>query len=187
MMRKRRQPTSYHVKQNMIFGGYSIIFSGDFHQIPPVRPSANDLLYRGMTFFEKAINVAIVLNNSHRFKDDPKFGEILMRIWKGETNDEDVTEINKRVVGLNGLKIPEVSIDSDISYACPKNNERALVHAELFQKVIVDFPSVSSDDLPPENTVVLEADIRRAPDRKPQETRRKMKLNNQKDLEYQKE
>jgi predicted double-glycine peptidase len=43
-----------------------------------------------MNFF--AINVVIILENSHRFKDDPEYGEIMMRIWKGEFTEEDWKE-----------------------------------------------------------------------------------------------
>ena len=62
---------------NMIFGGYSIIFCGDFHQLPPVKVKENQLLYAICGLWENSINVAIVFNNSHRFKDDLEFGEIL--------------------------------------------------------------------------------------------------------------
>ena len=61
----------------MIMGGYSIIFCGDFCQLLPVKIKENQLLYAISGLWENSINVEIVLNNSHRFKDGPKFGEIL--------------------------------------------------------------------------------------------------------------
>jgi hypothetical protein len=39
--------------------------------------------------WENSINVAIVLNNSHRFQDDPEYGEILKRMWEGKFTEED--------------------------------------------------------------------------------------------------
>ena len=53
---------------NMIFGRYSIIFCGDFRQIPPVKAKESQLLYSNSSLWENSINVAIILNNSHRFK-----------------------------------------------------------------------------------------------------------------------
>ncbi len=47
----------------MIFGGYSIIFDGDFHQLLPVKVKENKFYMR----------TAIVLNNSYRFKDITEF------------------------------------------------------------------------------------------------------------------
>jgi hypothetical protein len=73
----------------MIFGGFSIIFCGDFCQLPPVKVSKNQLLYSGSSLWENSINVAIVLNNSHRFQDDPEYGEILKRMWEGKFTEED--------------------------------------------------------------------------------------------------
>ena len=161
--RKRRNPASSVITPTMIFGGYSIIFCGDFRQIPPVKVAQSDLLYSNRGMWENAINVAIVLENSHRFNQDPEYGRILMRIWKGELTEEDRAAINSRLVGVRGIKLPEISTNSDIAYSCPKNVQRDLIHTELFQKHIANFPDVTSDDLPPEHTVILEADITQAP------------------------
>ncbi len=68
---------------NMIFGGYLIIFCGDFHQLPPFKVKENQSMYTNSGIWENSINVAIFLNNSHRFKDNPEFGEILKRMWDG--------------------------------------------------------------------------------------------------------
>ncbi len=111
---------------------------------------------------ENSSNVAIVLNNSHRFKDDPEFGEILKRMWDGSLTKEDCNKINQRVLGSK-VHLPKVDVDADISYACWKNSERVSIHASTFQKHIASFPLVDSDENPPEHTVVIEADIRHAP------------------------
>ena len=157
---------SCQIPVNMIFGGYSIIFSGDFRQIPPVRVPPNEILYCNPGLWENSINVAIMLENSHRFKGDDIFCQILKRMWDGEFTESDINVINERLV-TKDLKLPEVNINDDISYACSKNEERTALHASIFQKHIKDFPSFDSDLLPPEHTVIIEADILNAPDRKP--------------------
>ena len=161
--RKHISPTSPKITPSMVFGGYSIIFSGDFRQIPPVKIHPSQFLYAGTSLWENAINVAVYLRNSHRFKDDPEYGRMLLRIWRGELSQEDIKMINTRIVGLNGVELPAINSDSDIAYSCPTNTERNLIHTELFQQHIRDFPSVTSDELPPEHTVVIEAHISKAP------------------------
>lgn len=49
----------------MVFGGYNVIFSGDFRQIPPVGAKVNELLYKNCGLWENAVNEAIMLTNSH--------------------------------------------------------------------------------------------------------------------------
>ena len=147
---------------NLIFGGYSIIFCGDFRQIPPVKAKVSQFLYSNSSLWESSINVAIILNNSHRFKDDPEYGEILKRMWEGKFTQKDCNAINERLIGTK-VQLPNTKNDDDISYACWKNSERVSIHACTFQNHIKDFPLVESDEDPPEHTVVIEADIRKAP------------------------
>ncbi len=68
--------------RNQIFGGLSIIFSGDFRQLEPVRSNQKELLFSTLSsgVFENNINVVIILNNEHRFKDDPRYGQMLKRM-----------------------------------------------------------------------------------------------------------
>ena len=112
---------------NLIFGGYSIIFCGDFRQIPPVKAKESQLLYSNSSLWESSINVAIILNNRHRFKDDPEYGDILKRMWEGKFTQEDCNAINERSIGTK-LQLPVIEKDDDISYACCKNCERVSIH-----------------------------------------------------------
>jgi len=62
------------------------------------------------------------------------------------------------------LQLPDFDDDADIAYACWRNSERVSIHASTFQQHIDDFPSVDSDDDSPDRTVIVEADIRKAPE-----------------------
>jgi hypothetical protein len=75
MVKRRlmRETSTTPLSPSMVFGGYHIILSGDFHQIPPVNVSNDNLLWKNPGLWENAINVAIVFDNSHRFKDDPQY------------------------------------------------------------------------------------------------------------------
>jgi hypothetical protein len=49
------------------FGGYSIIFSGDFRQLEPVGSTELDLLFSSLSskHWDNCINAIIILNNNH--------------------------------------------------------------------------------------------------------------------------
>ena len=123
----------------------------------------NQLLYKGLMngLWEGSINTVIVLESSHRFNDNEEYGEIMYRMWRGETTVEDIMKINERYIGRENVKLPCIGKDDDISFACPKNVQRNSISAKIFQQHILNgsFPPVDSDDLPPEHTIIIEADI----------------------------
>lgn len=53
--------------------------------------------------------------------------------------------------------------DPNICYACPTNKERNAVTASMFkQHILATHPTIDSDELPPDNTlIILEASVRR--------------------------
>jgi hypothetical protein len=101
----------------------------------PVACEKDGILYEGVKngLFEGSINAAISLETSHRFDEDPEYGALLKRLWKGEFTKEDVDLLNTCVVGTNGLTLPEMDEDSDIAYACPLNKQRNAVSASVFK------------------------------------------------------
>ena len=166
--RKCADPQSYLISDQMIFGGYSIIFAGDFRQIPPVGADSCRLLYKSQGLWENSINVAIVLENSHRFSDDPKYGEVLMRMWKGSATKEDFDVINSRLIGAK-CAVPHVEYESDLAYACPYNMQRSAIQASMFQRHIHSFPSIDDDELPPTHTIIIEAEMYKGKKGKPRD------------------
>ena len=70
--------------RNKPFGGLSIIFAGNFRQLEPSGAEKNQLLFSGATFWENTLNAIIILESDHQFKDDPKYGHLLHRMWEGD-------------------------------------------------------------------------------------------------------
>jgi hypothetical protein len=95
-------------KRAKMFGGFSIIFAGDFRQLEPVKSMEFDLIFSGLSskHWDNCINAIIILDNVHRFKEDPKYGEMLKRVWNSDISTEDCKRINARVIGYNGLQLP---------------------------------------------------------------------------------
>ncbi len=56
--------------------------------------------------WDNCIDGIIILDNNHRFKEDPEYGQMLKRMWNGDLTTEDCKRINSRVIGYNGLQLP---------------------------------------------------------------------------------
>jgi hypothetical protein len=94
--------------QSLPFGGFTIIFAGDFRKLEPVAAKDTELLFSGLSsqHWENCINAVIILDNEHHFKEDPDYGQMLKRMWSGDLTKEDWTRTNTRVLGTNGLELP---------------------------------------------------------------------------------
>ncbi len=92
---------------NISFGGFTIIFIGDFRQLEPVCSKETDLMFSTLSLIEwcQKINAIIILNNEHCFKEDPEYGRMLKKMWQGDLDPEDRKRINTRVIGFNGLEL----------------------------------------------------------------------------------
>jgi len=90
------------------FGGFTIIFAGDFRQLEPIGVNETQLLFSSLSsqHWENCINAVIILDNEHRFKEDPKYGQMLKRMWSGDLTKDDRKRINSRVLGTNSLELP---------------------------------------------------------------------------------
>ncbi len=91
---------------NKSFGGFTIIFIGDFRQMEPVCSKETGLMFLTLSSMEwqQKNNAIIILNNDHRFKQDPEYARMLKKMWKGDLDLEDRKRINTRVIANNGLK-----------------------------------------------------------------------------------
>ena len=88
------------VKQEpaLIYGGVHIIFSGDFHQLPPICPGSHPIWQKELALWHGVLNSFIELKGKWRFKDDPEWGELLARLRINETTAEDLVILNSRVI-----------------------------------------------------------------------------------------
>ena len=147
-----------------VFGGFSIIFSGDFRQLEPVCSNDSELLFSSLSsgLWDNSINVVIILDNDHRFKEDPEYGKMLKRMWSGDLTSEDQKKINTRVIGYQCLQLPTTfkgknftfingkryiscihfthrlyilyycTYKGETCYACPTNKERNSIQKAIF-------------------------------------------------------
>ena len=139
------------------FGGYSIIFAGDFSQCEPVGMTDKEKLWHPFSsrHFENNINCCIILDGLHRFKDDEEYGLILQRLCSGDLTQADVDRINERVVGTGGVALPR-NLEGDTCYACSKNSQRNAITAAIFREHLRQtHPEADSAEEPPGHTVII--------------------------------
>ncbi len=168
------------------FGGFSIIFAGDFCQLETVGSTKFYLMISSLSskHWDNCISTVKILNNNHCFKEDPEYGQMLKRMWNGDLSTEDRKRINTRVIGYNGLQLPslisklefnpsmcchfilshslhnQIYFKEDLCYACPTNKERNSIQAAIIQKHIeATHPTISSNEMPPYHTLIIKANI----------------------------
>jgi hypothetical protein len=146
MRRLKKQP-------GLLYGGVSIVFAGDLHQLEPVG-GADPVYYTYNIHWHDAINAAVILESNHRFKDDPEYGEILKRIRSNTHTEADIQAINTRFV-KDKTDLPPVG--EEVCYACSFNKERNSVSQAIFQQLIDKNPNVESDEAPSDEVIVIEA------------------------------
>ena len=112
------------------YGGISIVFAGDFSQLPPV--GAKPLFfYKDFDLWYDWVNCYLELTWNHRFVKDPYFGEILQRIRMTGPLDADVALLNERVLGSRGGPSEE-DIPDDVVYAVKTNFDRNAINLMPF-------------------------------------------------------
>lgn len=110
-------------------------------------------------FSENSFNCTITLNGIHRFNDDKVYSNLLKRLCENELTQRNIDLLENRVIGQNGLTLPNI-IPGDTCYACQTNSKRNSITASIFnQHVQVTHPDAQSNTLPPDHTIIIEADI----------------------------
>ena len=105
-------------ESNILFGGVLIVFVGEFFQMLPVKGKP---LFKCNTLQFSSINRAVFLNVSHRFHDDPDFGEIMRRFRIGKVTKKDIHTINSRHIDNPDVTLPQIT---ELRCACYMNAER---------------------------------------------------------------
>ena len=134
----------------------SIVFTGDFSQIEPVKAEP---LYYDLSFpqWHHWINCFYELEGQHRFKKDPWYGAIMKRFREGRPTAADFQAINSRLVDKFGGDVSSEELPSDIAYATYRNRERAAINASLFSKHVKATMSCDPSITPPKHTIVIRA------------------------------
>ena len=102
------------------------------------------------------INCPIFLENSHRFNDDPEWGDIMKRMRTGALTDNDKTLINEHFVG----RCDGFTSDPAAAVACKTNKERNAVEFMAWKNhLIAKHPKTNCNDAPPDNILFVECSI----------------------------
>ena len=100
-----------------LFGGLKIVFVGDFHQLPPVIKSHEEVKheYAFESLLWKDLNMKTFYLSEIKRQDDPEFTDILMSIREGQiTNGQAkklLTESSKEEVGVKFVSTNKVALE----------------------------------------------------------------------------
>ena len=142
--------------KNRPFGGYNIVFSGDFSQLAPVG-AMPVFLYDDFVPWREWVNTFLELRTSHRFNGDPEWGHILDRFRGTGPTSEDVEKINSRVIGSAGGPVGD-DVPNDAIFAVRTNAERNAITDGIFLRHLAATHSKDPLQQPPMHTIVIRAD-----------------------------
>jgi hypothetical protein len=109
------------------YGGLSVIFSGDFSQLVPVRkaPVYDDYCAE----FQGSVNCFIELDGQWRFKEDPEWGDSMLSFREGTPTLEDIQAINDNCL-VSTIGDPP----SGTQIATFKNRNRDAINSAIFEE-----------------------------------------------------
>ena len=135
------------------YGGLNIVFCGDFRQLEPVGQGEN-ALYEATgadrRLWHDAINCFLELKGLHRFKDDPRWGTVLMRFREGCPTKCDIDLVNSRVASSRGVILPD-----NLRYATYHNKVRDSINNGLFMG---HLKKTSKDNVASKDHIVILCD-----------------------------
>ena len=122
-----------NLKQNLgtPYGGLHIVFAGDLRQLEPVSDkykSKKPVYAETCVEFKDWVNCYIELEGTHRFKDDPMWGRILLRFRNGTVTTDDIDKVNERIANRSTV------IPKNIRYATYFNRDRDSINTALFEE-----------------------------------------------------
>ena len=143
-------------ESDILFGGVLIVFVGDFFQMLPVKGKP---LFKCNTLQFSSINRAVFLNVSHRFHDDPDFGEIMRRFRIGKVTKKDIHTINSRHIENPDVTLPQIT---ELRCACYMNAERNAYTNVVFLEHLKQTHQKTDDTSVecPAHTCIIKASMR---------------------------
>jgi len=137
------------------YGGISILFAGDFSQLPPVQKKPL-FVYKDFQPWYEWVNCFLELTSNHRFSEDPEWGEILQRCRSEGLNQQDASLINARVIG-SAVGPKESEIPDDVTYAVKTNLDRNAINDAIFMQHLQKTHSRIDSAPMPQHTIVVKA------------------------------
>lgn len=122
------------------YGSIDIVFLGDFCQLATIN---GDIIYqhRHGVYWEQELNRLVELKGSHRYRD--LFMQRVMseiRVTGLAKEDRDI--FNTRVIGQNGVEMPD---PSTIRFATYYNKARCSINAAIFRKYLQQHHSTCTE------------------------------------------
>ena len=108
------------------------------------------------------VKATVILENRHRFKNDPERGTLVTDYWSSGLTTKQIKNINSRLVGTNDVTLEKFSDDKcRACYACPTHVMRSSIHATMQRNhVLRTHPLFNQTETnAPTHTIIVEANM----------------------------
>ena len=139
-----------------VYGNIPMVYAGDFTQLKPVRQKPLYLLKDPVPEFHEWVHTMLELKTNHRFKNDPRWGQMLLRCREQGLSTHDVGILNRRVVdsvyGPSSTDLPD-----DLVYVSKTNVDKAAINSAIFVEHVRHTHSMNEFVTPPNHTICVRA------------------------------
>lgn len=135
------------------YGMVAFVFMGDFCQLETI---SGDCFYMHPdgVYWEQELNCKVELQGSHRFKNCNHMGNICSSIRNGILSQEYRAMLNSRVIGQNGVEMPDPTSTHFATYC---NSLRCKINAEVFKFYLTKYHSQCTETNICRSAIVIKA------------------------------
>ena len=137
------------------YGGVAFIFLGDFCQLEAIGGDCFYLHHSDDVYWMQELNCMVELLGGHRFKDCKFMGKICSSMRNGCLTKEDRDLLNSRLVGQNGVELPD---PRNTHFASFCNKLRCSLNAAIFKVHLKENHSKCTQTNICNTTIVIKAD-----------------------------
>ncbi len=137
------------------YGNVAFIFLGDFCQLEAIRGDCFYEPHDADFFWKQELNCMVELLGGHRFKDCKFMGKICSSMRNGCLTKEDRDLLNSRVVGQNGVQMPD---PRNTHFASFCNRLRCGLNAAIFKVHLKENHSKCTQTNICSTSIIIKAD-----------------------------
>ncbi len=141
--------------QEFEYGGVAFVFLGDFCQLEAIGGDCFYLHHDGDSYWMEELNCMVELLGGHRFINCEFMGNICSAMRNGNLTKEYRDLLNSRVVGQNGVKMPDPRKTHFATYC---NKLRCSLNANLFKVHLKKNHSKCTKTNICNTTIIIKAD-----------------------------
>ena len=153
LIRLSKHLRNYTECQEWIYGSIPVVFLGDFRQLEPI---GGTTIYKtdNSIYWEQALSLMVELKGMHRYKDCPKFGEIMYDFRERGLSNENRAILNERLINHTSVKLPNITTTK---FATNRNLTRAKINRTVFRHYLQKHHANKTPSTIPTSAIVIKS------------------------------